>query len=136
MAGLRCLALSIEQVEDAATKDFPLVKWESGIGKGSRIFRSAIRRMSSYGTGEGDEQGQCQALKARAKPQASMRIAPQLLAKPVALDLAGRRARLVVARTIAGADRRHAYLQPTGLARFSEEGPGLVNNAQFHARHR
>src|SRR5260370_8682400 len=96
MAGLRCLALSIEQVEDAATKDFPLVKWESGIGKGSRIFRSAIRRMSSYGTGEGDEQGQCQALKARAKPQASMRIAPQLLAKPVALDLAGRRARQIV----------------------------------------
>jgi hypothetical protein len=30
MVDLWSLALSIEQVEDGATKDFPLVKWESG----------------------------------------------------------------------------------------------------------
>src|SRR2546430_1258202 len=54
----------------------------------------------------------------------------------VSPTLAHGEVRLVVGRTIAGTDRRHAYLQPTGLARFREEGPGLVNNAQFHARHR
>jgi hypothetical protein len=47
-----------------------------------------------------------------------------------------RLARLIIARTIAGADRRHAYLQPTGLARFRKDGPGLVNNTHFHASHR
>jgi hypothetical protein len=38
MVDLWSLALSIEQVEDGATKDFPLAKRESGIGKGPRIF--------------------------------------------------------------------------------------------------
>jgi hypothetical protein len=36
-----------------AHERLPLVKWESRIGKGSRIFRSAIRRMTVYGTDNG-----------------------------------------------------------------------------------
>ncbi len=51
----------------------------------------------------------------RGKPQASMRIAPQLLAKLVTLDLAGRRARQIVGRQCirraADASRRSAPMR-------------------------